>query len=316
MHRRFTSASILVGLPVTCIAAACSFLTEPEAGPAVAAFLPAPPLEVTAWVQGEPVDPANHSGVVLIERWATWCGPCLAHIPALAALDTQHGDALTVIGITMESEEEVRREIRHRRGAMSYRVARDSEAHRRRWMAVTGESGAVPYIYLVRHGSIVWHGHPDHLEDVLPSILSGAWTEQDAASHYELRRVPAAYLDALSDEDFASARAIAEPLLMESQAATLHNRLAWDIVQMTDTGQRDLALAMTLAQRASGATDYQKWHYEDTLAAVHFASGDALGAIDIQQRAVSLCAEQSEPFYCFAPQQRLQEYLSAESAPE
>lgn len=39
--------------------------------------------------------------VVLINFWATWCGPCKAEIPDLAELQREHGDNLAVVGIVV-----------------------------------------------------------------------------------------------------------------------------------------------------------------------------------------------------------------------
>ena len=42
----------------------------------------------------------SHSRLVLIDFWATWCGPCLKAIPHLAKLQQQYGpQGLLVVGI-------------------------------------------------------------------------------------------------------------------------------------------------------------------------------------------------------------------------
>ena len=38
---------------------------------------------------------------VVVNMWATWCGPCIEEMPELSALDSMHED-VTVIGLDME----------------------------------------------------------------------------------------------------------------------------------------------------------------------------------------------------------------------
>ena len=45
--------------------------------------------------------------VILVNFWATWCGPCEREMPSLAALETSRGDdAFKVIAISVDSPED------------------------------------------------------------------------------------------------------------------------------------------------------------------------------------------------------------------
>jgi thiol-disulfide isomerase/thioredoxin len=65
----------------------------------------APDFVVGKWLTPEP---GRKGKFVLVDFWATWCGPCRKTIPRLNDLQKQFADKLVVVGVSDESEKKVR----------------------------------------------------------------------------------------------------------------------------------------------------------------------------------------------------------------
>lgn len=109
--------------------------------------LPAPAPRVHLLdLDGRDLDLARLRGrVVLIDFWATWCGPCREEIPALKKLQARYGSrGLTVLGLSLNGEAAPVLAFRRQVG-LNYSVALADLSTTARFGGVLG----LPTLYLV-----------------------------------------------------------------------------------------------------------------------------------------------------------------------
>src|SRR6266852_326393 len=67
---------------------------------------PAPEFKLTG-LEGKPVTLADSKGkVILLNFWATWCGPCRAEIPDLVELQDKYKERLQILGLVVDDDDQ------------------------------------------------------------------------------------------------------------------------------------------------------------------------------------------------------------------
>jgi len=67
---------------------------------------PAPDFKLVG-LDGKPVTLASSKGkVILLNFWATWCGPCRAEIPDLVELQNKYKDRLQIVGLVVDEDDQ------------------------------------------------------------------------------------------------------------------------------------------------------------------------------------------------------------------
>ena len=116
---------------------------------------PAPKIVVQKWLSNEP----NIEGkFVIVDFWATWCGPCRKTIPTLNELAAKYKDRLLVMGISDEPEQIVRKMTDPK---IEYYVGIDTNHESLTAINIRG----IPHALLIDPKGIVrFEGHPSLLD--------------------------------------------------------------------------------------------------------------------------------------------------------
>lgn len=164
---------------------------------------PAPPVEVETWLshgeglEGEPFpkDVKIEAGkVYVVEFWATWCGPCIAAMPEVAAMQAELADkGVRIMSISDEDVETVKefadRKLQLPDGSEAtygelftlWSVGSDpDQSVHEAYFRAAGQTG-IPCAFVVgKDAKIEWFGHPMEMREVIDAVLNDSW-DRDAA---------------------------------------------------------------------------------------------------------------------------------------
>ena len=95
--------------------------------------------------------------VIVLEFWATWCGPCVRTVPHLSSIAQRYSDqGLLIVGITSETPDVVSRSPLLQQ--MDYVVVYDTLAWGTQLMRSYNVRG-IPHAFVYgRDRKLLWHG--------------------------------------------------------------------------------------------------------------------------------------------------------------
>lgn len=171
---RLGLALSLVTLAVALSLPAAAAPTRPRAARLPAVGMTPPEIDGQSVNGADPISLAQLQGrVVILDFWATWCGPCRAVMPFLDRLhERHHGQGLSVLGLSGEPAAVVRRHLD--RSAVRYTIGAAAQPTLQRY-AIRG----LPTLVVIGRGGkvrMVTHGAAPHdlrhLERLIPRLLA------------------------------------------------------------------------------------------------------------------------------------------------
>ncbi len=129
-------------------------------------------------LDGASIDAASLQGqVVIVDFWATWCGPCMAAMPHMTQLYKDHdaGEAdasVRVLGVSLDDSSDPIRDLIQTNPDIAWPMVLDEGGAISKAWAVEG----IPTVFIVgADGRLVWRGHPmDGMDEALARALGNA----------------------------------------------------------------------------------------------------------------------------------------------
>lgn len=123
--------------------------SDPAGGPVVAGIGDPLPAIVLPDLAGAPVDLQRfHGRPLLINVWASWCGPCVEEMPELARFATAQGDqGVQVLGLALDTAEGVREFLRQ--VPVDYPIVLETPGPADASVRLGNTQGLLPYTVLV-----------------------------------------------------------------------------------------------------------------------------------------------------------------------
>jgi len=166
----------ILGLGVCLLLSAASF------GQSLGIGDKAPPIQVSAWVKGDPIQEFAPGKVYVFEFFATWARPCVEVIPQISELTKKFADKASFTGISVfERRPEdyatvVPAFVKTQGDKIAFNIATDAEGKMgENWMAAA-EQDSIPTIFVInQEGVVAWIGHPSRLEPILEKVIAKTW---------------------------------------------------------------------------------------------------------------------------------------------
>jgi hypothetical protein len=214
---------------------------------------PAPALNVSQWIKGQPVEIKPGTNIYVVEIWESTRPGCRAAITNLTDLQERYrADGVVVVGVSDEPAEKIKKFVEQSGTNIDYEIAADNKRYTSLGYMEPVMQRGIPYVFVVgTNGDLLWHGSPFRgLDRVLELVTSGAYDEELAKKMDLATHQMAQYLNLArqgSDRAHMAARTL---LANRTNDVPLLCQMAETICTLPNLPNRDFALADQALDRA------------------------------------------------------------------
>ncbi len=179
------------------------FAQEADAAPDLTIGSKAPDLDIEFWVSDRNgllphTTKIEKGSVYVVEFWATWCGPCIAAMPHISALQDKHSDDnVQIISVSDEDIDTVTNFLERPVAGDSdgktygdltnnYSLTVDPDKSVFKDYFAAAKRTGIPCAFLIgKTGQVEWIGHPMQLDKPLEKVVAGEWDRKAFAVQFK-----------------------------------------------------------------------------------------------------------------------------------